>query len=428
MKSFSKIDDFYIKEEEKSSIEKIMPRYYIDHTADIDIAYALRFMQNELNALLGSFLNGGYSYKGYILHPLVKDISKENLINIKRLKRIAAFLNHNGYNFSESLRKYKNKINSRNFASILSSLYQDFYSIRFDGTKSIKKPKCKEFQIGEYKKQDFEYLKPVVELKDFAKKNLRGLLSGFYVHGSIATKDYAKGFSDLDTLAIVSKSAIENPDLMLELRKKLCYSRSFFYRIDPLQHHGSIIISEYEMQNYCQPYFPVVIFNYSRSLLKDRQYKFNARDSHNESIAKMFWFVNYFRRLYIEKKYNLNSYDTKILLHSMTLFPSLYLQAKNRHVYKKYSFHIAKKDFDKHLWQIIDEVSKMRLHWKRIPVLPLVKSMSRLNPILPYQLNYRITGIFKDLKKMNHVDVKHLVDNMYLLSEAAWSNVKNEEI
>ena len=97
------------------------------------------------------------------------------------------------------------KINNKNFALILSSLYLDLSQIKNNNTKLIKKPKCKEFDIKNYKKSDFEYLRPLDELKDYAEKKLKGNALGFYLHGSLATKDYIKGWSDVDTTIIISK-------------------------------------------------------------------------------------------------------------------------------------------------------------------------------------------------------------------------------
>jgi len=424
MKNYNKINNFYVEEKEQALIKHIIPQYYVDHN-DVEVDYALRFLQNELNGLLGSFVNGGFSYKGYMLHPLVSDVSKENIENIKKLRKIIVFLGKNGYNFSKSIKTYRNNINSKNFAIILSSLYQDLYSIKFKKIKRVIKNKCLKFNVSNFNKFDYEYLKPVIELSNYANKKLKQFLSGFYLHGSIATNDFIKGFSDLDTVSIVSKETINNPDLLLELRNRMYYARSFFYRIDPLQHHGSIILSKYELENYCQSYFPIEIFKYAKSFFEDRIKDFRVRNSSSESLVKMFWFVCYFRRLHTERKYNLNSYDTKMLLHSITLFPSLYLQTKGRFVYKKFSFNLAKRDFSKEIWKVIDDVSVIRKKWKNITVLPSIKMISRFNPLFFYQINFRAADIFNGIKKLNNIDTKQLIEGMHKLSEEAWNNVKH---
>lgn len=432
MKKYKRVYDFYLKEDEIDLIKIILPEYYVDQNIgkkNVSMDYAIRFLQNELNAILNSYVNGGFSYKGFILYPFVKDMSKDNLLKIKRLKEVATLLNNNGYDFSDSLRKFKNNntnmgINSRNFASLLSSLYRDFSLIKSKNVKSMKKFKCKELNISSYKKADTDYLRPLNDLKNYADGNLKHYLSGFYLHGSLATKDYIKGWSDVDTLSIVSKETIDSPEDLTELRNRLYNIRYFFYKIEPLQHHGSIIISEYDLDNYCQAYFPVQIFNYAKSFWDDRVNDFRVRNCSNEALEKLFWFVDYFRRLNIQKKSNLGSYDTKTLLHSITLFPAMYLQAKGILVYKKFSFDIAKKDFRKDSWKIINNVSSIRSNWKNFGIVPLISLYSKVNPLLCYQLNSRIVDLFKNINKLNNIDTINITENMHELSEEAWSKIK----
>ena len=307
MEKYQKVNDSYIWKDEELLIRHILPEHYMGKNLDknkIDADYAVNFLQNELNSILNSFVNGGFSYRGFVFYPFIKDVSKENLRRIKFLKKIVVFLDQNGYDFSNSASKYRENINSSNFSSILSALYRDFSLVKAKNTEFIRKPICKEWSIDDYRKADLRYLRPLKKLKDYANNNLKQHLSGFYLHGSLATRDYIKGWSDIDTLAIVSKETIENPKHLLKLRKRMYHMRYFFYKIDPLQHHGSIVVSEYDLSNYCQPYFPIPVFNYAKSFFKeDSIRKVSARDYKSEALNKLFWFVNYFRKLNIERRF-----------------------------------------------------------------------------------------------------------------------------
>lgn len=426
MKQYKKLHDFYIEENEEYLAKEILPAYYIDQNINknkIDVDYAVRFLQNELNSILNSFINGGFSYKGYIFYPFVKDASSDNINKIKRLRKIAFFLDNNGYDFSNSI-KVSGNINSKNFAILLSALHQDFSKLKFKNVKLVKKQMCRKFDINSYKKSDLKYLKPLNGLKDYACKNLKQYLSGFYLHGSFATKDYIKGWSDVDTLSIVSKKTLNNPYALLDLRDEFYYMRNYFYKIDPLQHHGSIVVSEYDMDNYCESYFPIVAFKFANSFLNDNPINFKVRDFSSEALAKLYWFVSYFRKLHAEQKFDFGSYDTKVLLHSITLFPTIYLQAKGILAYKKFSFDIAKKDFKKDAWKVIDNVSRMRSNWKEFGTIPMLNLVSKINPLFYYQLNSRILDLFKNPNKLNKIDAKNLVEDMFELSEEAWSKTK----
>ena len=125
MKKYRSFGKSALAENDENMLQLLTPQLYIDNNLkndSLDANYALRFMQNELNFLLNSFLNGGFSARGYIVYPFVKDVSSENITRIKRLKNLAAFLDKNGYDFKNSAKKSKNIINASEFVAILSAL------------------------------------------------------------------------------------------------------------------------------------------------------------------------------------------------------------------------------------------------------------------------------------------------------------------
>ena len=84
---YRRINGFYIEENEEHLIKYIMPEYYVDSNLDdLDAGFVLTFLQNELNGIINSFLNGGFSNVGYALYPIIKDISGENAKKIWRLR------------------------------------------------------------------------------------------------------------------------------------------------------------------------------------------------------------------------------------------------------------------------------------------------------------------------------------------------------
>ena len=420
----------YVSEGEVKFTKFIKPQCFIEDSISnnkkIKDQLVINFLQDELKELLQSFLNGGFSYKGFIFYPLIKDVSKENKKKIKNLFVVINYLNNRNYDFSGSISNFKKYkfISSRNFAVLISSLYKDFGNIKKNKIikKTIKKIDCKEISVSDYK--DKQYIKPVFDLKNFAEKKLKKYLLGFYLHGSLSTKDYVKGWSDLDTLAVINKKTINNYQDLLSLRDCLYKSRRFFYLIDPLQHHSHFILTEYDLDYYPESYFPSVLFKYSKSFFNpDRINKINTREDNIERIQALFYFVNYFRNLYSNKKYRLGSYDAKFLLHAITLFPALYLQAKGKNVYKKYSFDMAKKDFDDKEWQIIKDVEDVRKNWSKTKT-SFIRNYSKINPLLAYQLNAKFLDYFGNIKNTNKKDVKFLVDSMFELSEKAWKKIK----
>jgi len=97
------------------------------------------------------------------------------------------------------------------------------------------------FNAADYQGEDAEYLAPVVELGDWVNREISEHVSEFMIHGSIATLDYSRGWSDFDTFVIVSSDTALNGHALTELRSKLLGAYSYLTTVDPLQHHGFIL-------------------------------------------------------------------------------------------------------------------------------------------------------------------------------------------
>ena len=75
--------------------------------------------------------------------------------------------------------------------------------------------KLLEFKESDYKNIDSEFLSPIISIQEYANKFLKEYLIDFLIHGSIATLDYSKGWSDLDTLIIIKTSTLRNPNKLI---------------------------------------------------------------------------------------------------------------------------------------------------------------------------------------------------------------------
>ena len=396
----------------------------INNKKDIKEDAIINFLQDELHDIIYSYINGGFSNKGFVFYPLVKDLSDKNKKKINDLKAVAEFLSERGYDFSSTLGLFKkSRLNGKNASVFISCLYKDFSSAKKPETKT-KRIKCEKFNFNDYVKQDSGYLEPVLELNRFAEDKLREYLADLHIHGSIATRDYVKGWSDLDTLIIIKKSVLDNPELLVKLRNLLYTSKKYFYRIDPLQHHGHMVTTEHDLDYYCQTFFPMVLFKYSKSVFVKKSLNLKIRDSKTESANRFRSFVDYFRNLYLNKNFSMGSYELKFLFHAIALFPTLYLQAKGMHVYKKFSFAIARKDFDGNLWNPIDAVTNIRKEWKAPSEMPFIKAISNINPLLAYQINSKYWDASHKIERLNYVNTKKLVTGMHALSESALHKVE----
>ncbi len=383
-----------------------------------DNVIAVNYIQNELHEILNSFLNGGFSRKGFALYPLIKDVSKENKKKLSNIIYVLKFLNKS--KFSGAADSVENKpLNDFNFASVLCDIYKKF-PFKGKTSKTAEKMPVKEFNLSDYN-NDSDYLIPIEEIKNLSDKHIKKYSLGFYLHGSLATMDYIKGWSDADTMLVLSKSAFDNPKNLLQLRDGLFKLRRFYCEVDPLQHHGTMIITEFDLNYYPEVFLPVDALKCSKSLFAaDKPVKFKIRDSGAEAYSKFRWFADYFQKL--EEKNLKNPYDLKFALHLITLFPALYLEVKGKFMYKKFSFEIAEKDFAPEEWKAVKYAENIRNEWKLEGRMPFLKAISRFNPVLAYMMNSKYMAVNNGLK--NKVDRKLIVTGMKALSKKALKNVE----
>ena len=419
MESYRESGELRITKNEERLLSNIAPIEYLDQTLkkapdELKDQYLIDFLQDELREVLQSFLNGGLSTAGYVAYPFMQNVSPKTKEKLLRVSAVASLLQKRGRKISP-IRKPQSMAGC---ASALASLYQNFEAIQKKGTKVAKKNLCEQFDLREYGTEYLGFLSPLQDVQKISRSMENGI-EGLYLHGSLATNDFVKGWSDCDTLCVVSTDTLKSPKRLLSLRSQLIRMRGYCCQIDPLQHHGASIITKYDLDSYPQTYFPLPLFDYAKSFGKDNVKEVRLRQHTVSSYAKLFWFVSYFRRMQEKKNYSLNAYETKNLLHLIALFPSLYLQAKGVLAYKKFSFGIAKKDFSKELWQPIEEMTVIRSKWKQLPTYPGIRHYAKLNPFVAYQINAKLIDKARIMKRMA-VDTKTLIEGVHLLSEEAW--------
>ena len=123
-----------------------------------------------------------------------------------------------------------------------------------------------------YLKKDKSYLKPIDDISNYLKKEkLNKYFKYFLVHGSLADKKYIKGWSDVDTFVVIKDRILKSKKKILFLKKKIKYLYKFFFKICPLQHHGLIIFSEHDINNYSNFFLPVEAIKKNINLLDNKK-------------------------------------------------------------------------------------------------------------------------------------------------------------
>lgn len=209
-----------------------------------------------------------------------------------------------------------------------------------------------------------------IRLSRYLHENLRPYLAGAYVHGSIGTNEEIP-YSDFDALVILKDEVLNDPENLSVAARLLNNARSILFDMDPLQHHGWFVMTESDLQNYPENYFPSVLFDHAKSFFADRglELKLSVDPLANDFHSPFKNLCNSIETKLIHHR-PANLYTLKNLLSEFMLLPSFYVQARDKKgIFKKFSFEEAKKDFTESDWRIMDEVSMLRTAWETdIPV------------------------------------------------------------
>ena len=242
-----------------------------------------------------------------------------------------------------------------------------------------------EYKKEDYKRKDLLYLSPVTRLAEYVNKHLKEFLVDFIVHGSISTLDYSVGWSDFDTLIIIKKDILKDPEKLLILREHILYLIPELYAIDPLQHHQFIITTENAILSSSYSILPSQVFNFSKSLLGSKTLKISKnrkkKNATRTIVSIKSLFKDSFEQGYMDhhKKQNIalednfrnknTMYQLKYFLSCIMTLPTYYFDAIGQPCYKKYSF----KDFyskTKINSEILDKSSQIRKYWPEMEKFP----------------------------------------------------------
>ena len=212
-------------------------------------------------------------------------------------------------------------------------------------------------------KHAIAFLRPLFELRDYVQKHFtRKEIFGFFVHGSLSTMDYIENYSDFDTLVIIRKEVINDPEWLIDFGRRLAKSNTFLYLLDPLQHHPHFVITEYDMEAYAEPFFPLELFKYTTELSDiGDSIIFHVRDASVELEYVFRFWMKYFHNPNKCGYRNKSLFSVKQFIQSIALLPAIYLQLKTKwYTYKKYTHDLAKLDFSTETWNIVEKTSMVR--------------------------------------------------------------------
>ncbi len=227
---------------------------------------------------------------------------------------------------------------------------------------------------------------PVLELVDeLVDADIPGV-SSFWLHGSIATLDYVRGYSDCDATVILNKDSITDANSLICLRNKLSYISCALHNIDPLQHHGLFVLTEYDLQSYQQSFFPLEIIERSVEIISGvDKVEYNESGLGYASERSLFLkMAQQMRSVACGKTHLRTAYAIKAHVQTLVLMWVIYLQLRDEKFWHKQDALQNKHDeIPSEIWLIIENVTHLRQSWNVEIHLPLLKKLGLWNSRLP---------------------------------------------
>jgi len=207
------------------------------------------------------------------------------------------------------------------------------------------------------------------------------------LHGSLATCD-ATAYSDVDILLFIADDWLMTGERCSALRGIVSHAQRWLYRYDPLQHHGFMIVSQFDLDRYARIYFPLELLSHAYSLGEPREVAYRLRPADNESVARLRRVSTRLEQLEQgDRPAPRTRYALKLALSELMLLPSLCLEAKGQVLYKRDSFGAVRPMLSPTANMAMEALSAWRLDWKR----GTWESVYRvLGPWLPAKLSVRL--------------------------------------
>jgi len=367
----SKVYDFYLNplsfaKKNNTSLTNSVKSFGFGNSSQ----FIFNLLQSRIKFLLESFLNS-YDFGLDGRKFVTKNVFLKSDLDLDSILEYINELFEQGFSEVHELQLKLKKITNLEqiTAEELAEIIAEFYSIfplilaKLDyKTKTITINFPALLEPDKFLKTDENYRKHVCDLGEYLKKNTSWAFETIFLHGSLATEDYIKGCSDLDVFSVVKKEVVTSPKKLLQLRNSLKPIWKFLYRIDPLQHHGIMLVSEFDTEYYPQHFFPLVLFDNSKILWRQniKLLNFKVRESSFENLMILFQILYNFQSSLSNNFTKLNVLEMKRALQIIILFPAIFYQAQSNHMYKRESIPKFFSEFDNSYLKVLEKASKIR--------------------------------------------------------------------
>ena len=221
-----------------------------------------------------------------------------------------------------------------------------------------------QFDAAQYLTIDSDYFAPVVRLVNFVQQQMSAYLTMALIHGSVADQTCCKGYSDLDTLLVISRDTVLDPERLRKFARIYYRSLVDLYRFDPLQHHGHMIMTAIDLDGYGENWLPLSVFSRAKYICQpSSEVLVSVRDSRRQALCTFESDADYFHLLKMRHWTPNDAYNFKYYLSNLMLLPTRYVQAKGVFCDKSDSFGLARQGLPDSVWDVLDYATRLRRDW-----------------------------------------------------------------
>lgn len=213
----------------------------------------------------------------------------------------------------------------------------------------------------QYKLLDISGLIPIIDI--IQNSTLKDI--SIFLHGSMADLTYT-AFSDVDDLVIINQKTWYNVDSLIQTARLLSQIARKYQNIDPLQHHGHWVITDFDLLLYDQSYIPLVVFDEAVLISGNSEIKFNLISSNQGFIINaMETIKSISNRLEFSQKQNgINAFNLKCLVGEIVILPAYIFQSKGLMFSKSTAIANAHQIYTEEALQAIIWATKIREEFK----------------------------------------------------------------
>ena len=285
------------------------------------------------------------------------------------------------------------------------------------------------FNFADFKKNGGEY-----KTINFLAENLEkypGVIKSSILHGSFATKDFVRDFSDLEVIIVLNDEIFSDSGALKRAKEILARFALLCYKIDILAHHEFMFLTEFDLVNYSSIFVPLEVYDHSVVLSGQAKLEIFIKETPEIIRQKL----NKTLRIFYDsslafKKNGFDPFYFKNALANLMIVPSLVFRVLKRGVYKKDSFSNFKSDFPQISDEALNFASIERVKWRQINFLKLMPNyFFKHFPVsiirLKIKMNRKIVKMLFFFKSKK--EIKHFFTSAEKFSHEVFNTLSNNE-